>query len=113
MPASAAFPLALRALGLLWLFIALAVGKLQLLQNLPPMGVQGLILILTWCLLLAYRKFRPLHDWVDSLDLRLFLVLHLTRFVGIWFLVLTSRGVLPPPFVQAGVGDLITATSPC
>ena len=109
MSASAPFPPTLRALVLLWLFLALAVGKLQLLQNLPPMGGQGLILTLTWLLLRAYRKFGPLHCWVDSLDLRTLVALHLTRFVGIWFLVLESRGVLPPSFVQVGVGDLITA----
>lgn len=110
MSVSAPFPPALRALGLLWLFLALAVGKLQLLQSLPPMGGQGLILTLTWLLLLAYRKFGPLHRWVDSLDLRTLVALHLTRFVGIWFLVLESRALLPPPFVQVGVGDIIAAT---
>ena len=42
-----------------------------------------------------------------QLDLRLLVLYHLTRFVGVWFLVLYSRGELPYAFaVPGGWGDI-------
>jgi hypothetical protein len=103
------FPIALRAIGLLWLFLALAVGKLQLLGALPPSGALLLCLALTGAVLAAWRWHPAIRGWVDGLDLRALVLFHATRFVGAYFLVLESRGVLPPPFFQAGLGDVVTA----
>jgi hypothetical protein len=48
---------------------------------------------------------------VNSLDLRTLVLIHVTRFVGIYFLMLYQRGQLPRAFaVPGGVGDIIVAT---
>jgi hypothetical protein len=109
MSSSAPFPVALRALGLLWLFSALAVGKLQLLQRLPAPAIPIVVLGLTLLLLAAHNVSSTLKTWVDGLDLRALVLLHVTRLVGFYFLQLEARGVLPPEFFHAGVGDIAVA----
>jgi len=105
----APFPVALRALGLLWLFCALAVGKLQLLAQVPAPVIPAIVLGLSGLLLLAYRTSDQLRPWVDGLDFRALVALHLTRFVGIYFLYLESRDRVPAVFFEAGVGDIVVA----
>ena len=109
MSSRAPFPVALRALGLLWLFSALAVGKLQLLQRLPAPLIPVLILGLTLLLLAAHQVSSTLRTWVDGLDLRTLVMLHVVRLVGFYFLVLEARGGLPAEFFRAGVGDIAVA----
>ena len=109
MSSSVPFPVALRALGLLWLFSALAVGKLQLLQRLPAPLIPALVLGLTLLLLAAHHVSSTLRTWVDGLDLRVLVMLHVTRLVGFYFLMLEARGGLPAVFFQAGVGDITVA----
>jgi len=95
----------------LWLFAALAVGRLQLLARLPGPAIQGVILALTAALLLAYAKAGGFRGWIDRLDLRALVLLHVTRFVGIYFLLLYQRGELPYAFaVPGGWGDIAVAT---
>lgn len=108
-PTPAPFPVALRALGLLWLFCVLAVGKLQLLAQVPAPVIPAIVLGLTGLLLLAYRTSDQLRPWVDGLDLRALVALHLTRFVGLYFLYLESHDRVPPVFFDAGVGDIVVA----
>jgi hypothetical protein len=103
------FPAAARALILLWLFLALAAGKLQLLQAVPSPLRPCLAVLLAALLLAAWRLVAPLRAWVDAVDLRLLVLLHVTRFVGFYFLHLVGRGELPPEFIQAGYGDIFTA----
>lgn len=100
-----------RVLLWLWFFGALAVGHFGGLQNLPPFGVPGIVLSLSVGLLLAYFLIPALRAWIDSVDLRALVLLHVTRFVGIYFLVLYQRGDLPRAFaVPGGMGDIIVAT---
>lgn len=48
--------------------------------------------------------------WIDRLDLRALVLLHVTRFVGFYFLILYRRGGLPYAFaVPGGWGDIIVA----
>jgi hypothetical protein len=105
----APFPVALRALGLLWLFCALAVGKLQLLQCLPALAIPGIVLALTGGLLLAYQYASSVRAWLDALDLRTLGLLHVIRFFGFYFLYLEVRGFLPPDFYAAGIGEILVA----
>lgn len=95
----------------LWFAGAAAAGHFLLLQRIPPFAVQGVLLGITALLLLLYFRVRALRAWVDSLDLRSLVLLHVTRFVGIYFLILMQQGVLPRAFaVPAGIGDIIVAT---
>ncbi len=67
------------------------------------MGLTGLVLY-------PYFRFRMLRDWIDGLDARVLLQIHLSRFVGILLLLLWHRGELPYAFaVPAGFGDIIVA----
>jgi hypothetical protein len=95
----------------LWFAAALAVGHFLLLQRVPPLGVPAIVFGLTAVLLAAYRRLPSLRTWVDALDLRALVLLHVTRFVGFYFLFLYHRGVLPRAFaIPAGFGDILVAT---
>jgi hypothetical protein len=66
---------------------------------------------LTGALVAAYWASRSFRDWLKALDLRAIVALHLTRFVGFYFLWLHGRGALPYRFaVPGGWGDIIVAT---
>ncbi len=94
-----------------WFGLALAAGYFGWLRRLPPFGVQAMILGLTGLVLLLYFQTRPLRHWIDALDLRALVLFHVTRFIGIYFLVLYQRGELPRAFaLPAGFGDIIVAT---
>lgn len=93
-----------------WLLAAVAVGNSHLLLRLPPIATPAILFGLTALLVLAYRAIPPFRTWVDALDLRALLLLHITRFVGIYFLVLAQRGHLPSAFaLPAGYGDIAVA----
>jgi hypothetical protein len=97
--------------GLLWLLAAIAVGASEVLERLQPPAPQLILLGLTAALVAAHRLSRPFRDWNDALDLRAIVALHLSRFVGFYFLALCKRGELPGEFaVPAGWGDIFVAT---
>jgi hypothetical protein len=103
-------PPAIRYAFWLWLLVAISVGRLGLLQRIPPSAIQGVLFGLTALLILSYFKIRAFRTWVDGLDVRALVLLHLTRFVGIYFLVLYRRGELPYAFaVPGGIGDIVVA----
>jgi hypothetical protein len=107
MPAS----LLIRLFVWLWFGAAIAVGHLQLLQKLPPFAAPALIVGLSGFLVSLYLRVAAIRDWVNALDLRALVLLHVTRFIGIYFLVLFQRGELPRAFaLPAGIGDIIVAT---
>jgi hypothetical protein len=102
--------LAVRLVVWSWFAAALLVGQQLVLQRLPPAAGPGILLGLTALLLLAYFRLAPARAWVDALDLRALVFVHVTRFVGIYFLLLYRRGELPYAFaVPGGVGDIIVA----
>ena len=93
------------------MFAAIGAGHFLVLQRLPPPAIQGILFALTGMLVLSYRKIESFRAWVDGLDLRALVLLHVTRFVGIYFLVLYRRGELAYDFaVPAGIGDILVAT---
>src|SRR4051812_15280263 len=95
----------------LWFGAAVAAGHFLLLQRVPPFAVQGIIFGLAAIVLVFYFVIKPVRAWVDSLDLRSLVLLHVTRFVGLYFLILYQRGELPRAFaVPGGMGDIIVAT---
>ena len=74
----------------------------------PP--IQVIIFALTGLILAAYAKVSGVRQWLDGIDLRALVLLHVTRFVGFYFLLLYNRGELPYAFaVPAGWGDNLTA----
>ena len=94
-----------------WLLAAFIVGASGRLQGLQPPAPQLVLVALTVALLLTLRFVGPVRHWASVVDVRWLVGAHLTRFVGIYFLVLYDRGELPYAFaVPGGWGDIIVAT---
>ena len=90
--------------------MALFVGETELLSVLPGPAAQVTLLALTGGLLAAFWFSKSVRAWVQQLDLRTLITLHLVRFIGIYFLVLYRRGELPAGFaLTAGWGDIVVA----
>jgi hypothetical protein len=79
---------------------------------LAPPGPQLLLAGLTIGLIVAGALVKSFRDWLTAVDLRSVIALHLTRFVGAYFLVLYARGLLPFQFaVVGGWGDIAIAAT--
>lgn len=103
-------PLAIRTAFWLWIFAAVAVAQLGWFYRLPRPAVPGVIFGLVAVLYLAWRFISGFRAWVDALDLRGLVLLHITRFVGVYFLLLYQRGALPYEFaIPGGIGDIVVA----
>jgi hypothetical protein len=94
-----------------WLVIALIVGQAQLLTSFPVFAAPIIVFSLVGAVLLALWKVPALRNWIFDINIRALLLLHVTRFVGIYFLILYGRGVLPYEMVQAGWGDILVAAT--
>jgi hypothetical protein len=97
--------------GLLWLLIAVYLGAAGHIATWRPPVPQVVLVGLTVLLLGAVVVLPRFRGWLRALDLRWLVALHLTRFVGIYFLVLYYRdAALPYAFaVPGGWGDMIVA----
>src|SRR5512147_554339 len=94
-----------------WFFVAFALGDSGRLAVLEPPAPQVILLGLTLVLLVNGVALPGFRSWLASLDVRRLVAVHLTRFVGLYFLVLYGRGLLPYAFaVKGGWGDILTAT---
>ncbi len=94
-----------------WLLAATAVGAAGLLVDLLPPWPQVILVGLTLLSLAFLWSDGPVRRWAALVDARLFVAFHITRFVGVYFLVLYGRGQLPYEFaVIGGWGDIIIAT---
>lgn len=99
-----------RLVLLAWLVVATIIGVSGLYERSTPVIVALTIWGLVLATLVAARRWPALRNWWPAADLRLPVAFHLTRFVGVWFLVLYSRGELPWGFaVPGGIGDTIVA----
>ncbi len=99
-------------IGLVWLVVAIALGASGALRHLRPPGPQVVLLALTAALLIAWRLNQGFRAWLYALDQRAIVALHLSRFVGAYFLFLYRKGELPFGFaVPGGWGDILVATS--
>ncbi|MBL9199224.1 MAG: hypothetical protein JNL39_01905 [Opitutaceae bacterium] len=95
----------------LWFACALAAGHLLLLQRVPAATLPALAAALAAFLALIALRIGVVRTWVNALDLRLLVLVHLTRFTGLYFLDLGSEGVLGRSFaVPTGIVDLVVAT---
>ena len=91
----------------LWLVAAATAVAAGLLARVPPPAVVAVLAALVVFVSFAAPGLR---QWVRTADLRLLLVPHLIRFVGVVFLILVSRGVLAPAFTPIGWGDTVAAS---
>jgi hypothetical protein len=97
--------------GVLWLAVATAAVAGGLIERLRPPGPQVVLATLTAVLVAAGVFVSPVRRWALALDPRVPVALHLTRFVGAYFLVLYGRGELPYSFaVPGGIGDVVVAS---
>ena len=95
---------------LLWFVAAVVLTASGRLASLRPPGPQLILAGLTVTLLVAGTVLPGFRSWRAGINLRQLVALHLTRFVGIWFLVLYARGELPFAFaVPGGWGDILIA----
>ena len=102
------FPL----IGFVWFVAAIIVGASGVLLRVAPPRPQLLIVLLTALLIVAGAYVPSFRAWLASVDLRSVIAMHLTRFIGIYFLVLYSRGLLPFDFaVLGGWGDIVIAAT--
>ncbi len=103
--------LLVRLLFWLWFGGAVAAGHFLLLSRLPAVALPALTAFLAALPVLLYARVAVLREWIDALDPRTLVLLHLTRFVGIYLLVLHQQGELPRAFaVTGGLGAIVVAT---
>jgi hypothetical protein len=94
-----------------WFVAAIAIGASGTLRGVRPPAPQLVVAGCTIALLAAWRFHGGFREWLQRLDLRWLVALHLSRFVGVSFLVLCRSGELACAFAQpAGWGDIAVAT---
>lgn len=97
---------------LVWLAAATAVGAAGFMAHLKPPFPQVILVTLTVALLALIWKHPPVRDFAFAVDLRMLVAVHVTRFVGFYFLFLHQRGELPYAFaVPGGWGDIAVAST--
>ena len=95
----------------LWLAAAIAISATGRLTQLRFPQPQIVVAALSALLLLAIWLVPSLRRSVESTSVREMVALHLSRFVGIAFLYLASRGLSPEFALKAGWGDITVATT--
>ena len=94
-----------------WFLLAVAAGLSGRSAQLRDPAPQMVLGTLTLLCLAATTWVPSIRDWVNGLDVRSLTALHLTRFVGVYFLLLYAKGQLPWAFaVPGGWGDIVVAT---
>lgn len=97
-------------IAVIWLVAAIVIGASGALQGLRPPALQIIIVVLTVALLIAWRTSEAFKRFVQTIDFRALVAIHLARFVGLYFLYLSNRGELPRSFaLPAGCGDVAVA----
>jgi len=98
--------------GAIWLLIAVALGASGHVATWRPPVPQLVLIGLTTLVLVLFVALPRFRARLGALDLGWLVALHLTRFVGIYFLVLYYRDrALPYAFaVPGGWGDILVAT---
>jgi len=94
----------------IWLLLAVAAGASGLTARLVPPFPQIILMGLVIIQLLLIAILKSFRSWCMTVDLRALVLFHITRFVGIYFLILYSEGRLPYAFaVPGGWGDIAVA----
>jgi hypothetical protein len=96
--------------GVLWLGLALAFGASGVLSRAPVPLFPAVLWALVAAVLIAFWRSPAFRAWATGIDIRWLIAIHLTRFVGFYFLYLYERGELPYAFaVPGGWGDIAVA----
>jgi hypothetical protein len=104
-------PITIRLGIWVWLIAALLAGHKGFLVGLPLSAFHGVVAALCALAIMTYFRVPTLRTWLDQLDLRSLVLLHVTRFVGIYYLIQHSRGELPREFAMpSGIGEITVAT---
>jgi hypothetical protein len=99
-----------RVILILWFCLALIAGISGRFRVVSAPIVAATIWTSTAVALFACWKSPAIKSWAAIVDLRWLIALHLTRFVGFYFLFLSRRGRLPEGFaVPGGIGDIAVA----
>lgn len=97
------------ALGI-WFIVALVLGASGRVALLRPPAPQILIVSLTALCLAAVFVLRSVREWANAVPIESLVALHVTRFVGFYFLYLANQGRMAREFaVLAGWGDIVVA----
>lgn len=95
-----------------WFLTAVWLGWYDHLRPLPRPVLQLILAALLLLLVVLHRWWPDFRSLVDACGPRTLIGLHVTRFVGILFLQLGAREMLPASFAQpAGWGDIAIAAS--
>jgi len=93
-----------------WFCLALTAGGAGWLRPAPAPVIALIVIALTVLSLFVSARVEAVRSWIEVVDLRVLVSLHLCRFVGIYFLLLARRGELNPEFaLPAGLGDCMIA----
>jgi len=94
----------------LWFVLACALGASGRLSAITPPWPQVMIGAITLAIVLTGALHPGLRAWLAHVNLRGFVAFHVTRFIGIAFLVLSARGELSRAWaIPAGWGDIVVA----
>ena len=95
---------------LAWLALAVVVAASGRLATVPFPGPQVVIVALVALLLFVGTRVASVRAWIDALPLRALVGMHISRFIGLAFLLYAARGQLSPVFAErAGIGDIVSA----
>ncbi len=98
--------------GGVWFALALLLGASKILSRAPVPVIPAILWTLVAIILLAFWRSASLRARATAIDMRSLVAVHMTRFVGIYFLVLHDRGLLPWAFaVPGGWGDIAVAVA--
>jgi hypothetical protein len=105
-------PAPIQLIGFVWFLAAIVTGASGLLLRVPAPALQAILVALTLALFIAAVGVASFGAWLAAVDLSAVIAVHLTRFIGIYFLVLYRRGLLPFDFaVLGGWGDILIAAA--
>ena len=97
---------------LVWLAAAVALGLSGLFYRAPAPVIGATNATLVTLALLAAFFIGPVRAWARTVPLRVLILYHTVRFVGIAFLILYANGTIPGAFaVPAGWGDIAVAVA--
>src|SRR6476646_7397506 len=81
-----------------WFALALAIGLTGIFKQASAPVVALTVWALTAVLLLAWWKIAAINRWASDIDLSWLIALHLSRFVGVYFLLLCRNDSLSCAF---------------